>query len=91
MYADDFDMKEKQKLEQTAGTSNEQKTVSLPDGVMWEFKWDLKEDKIEGPYNTHQMLKWANEGYFKTGVWTRRHGEDCNFYSTNRIDFELYV
>ncbi|KAF2885773.1 hypothetical protein ILUMI_20408 [Ignelater luminosus] len=91
MYADDFDTKEKQKLEQTAGTSTEEKTISSPDQVMWEIKRDLKEDKIEGPYNTQQMLKWANEGYFKTGVWTRRHGEDSNFYSTNRIDFELYV
>lgn len=82
MYSDDFGDKEKEKI---VGTSSE-----LPHELMWEFKWNQDKDKIEGPFNTKQMLKWATEGYFKTGVWVRKCGEDSNFYTSNRIDFELY-
>jgi len=92
MYADDFDTKEKLKLDEAGTSSNEKKIlVTSSNEVMWEFKWDLNKDKVEGPYNTLQMLKWANEGYFKTGVWARKCGEKTNFYTTNRIDFDLYL
>jgi len=92
MYADDFGTKEKQKLE-VAGTSNDEEQVpeAASTEVMWEFKWDQGSKDIQGPFDTRQMLKWANEGYFKTGVWARRCGESCNFYTTNRIDFDLYL
>ncbi|EFA01650.1 CD2 antigen cytoplasmic tail-binding protein 2 homolog [Tribolium castaneum] len=83
MYADDFGDKEKEKME-TASVSGK------PEQLMWEFKWDQDKDQVEGPYDTSQMLKWSKEGYFKTGVWVRKCGEQSNFYTSNRIDFELY-
>ncbi|XP_044253949.1 CD2 antigen cytoplasmic tail-binding protein 2 homolog [Tribolium madens] len=83
MYADDFGDKEKEKME-TASMSGKS------DQLMWEFKWDQGKDKVEGPYDTKQMIKWSKEGYFKTGVWVRKCGEQSNFYTSNRIDFELY-
>jgi len=82
MYSDDFDDKEKEKIQSTS----EDKAPEL----MWEFKWDQDKDEIQGPFETKQMIKWASEGYFKTGVWVRKCGEQSNFYTSNRIDFELY-
>lgn len=97
MYADDFDQKEKQNLEgksenESASKDNEEEPEAHNNEVKWEFKWS-QDDKAEisGPHSTHQMQKWASEGYFKTGVWARKHGEDSQFYSSNRIDFELYI
>jgi CD2 antigen cytoplasmic tail-binding protein 2 len=62
------------------------------DAVSWEFKWENKEDApIYGPYANDQMIKWANDGYFESGVWVRRVGQpDSQFYTSKRIDFELY-
>lgn len=90
MYSDNFSTEEKTKLGDT--TAEEENVVSAPvKQLMWEFKWDQNKDKVEGPYTTEQMNKWANEGYFKTGVWVRKCGENTNFYTSNRIDFELYL
>ncbi|CAH0398423.1 unnamed protein product [Chilo suppressalis] len=97
MYADDFDQKEKQTLDKTKSENdtsvsdykdeNEESEV-----VKWEFKWSQNNDaEIIGPHSTEQMQKWVEEGYFKTGVWVRKHGEDSQFYNSNRIDFELYM
>lgn len=83
MYADDFGDKEKEKMGSTSETSK-------PPDLMWEFKWDQDKDEVQGPYDTKQMIKWAKEGYFKSGVWVRKCGEQSNFYTSNRIDFELY-
>lgn len=66
----------------------------LEEKLMWEFKWKQEDpdDKIFGPYNTEQMQNWVTEGYFKTGVFVRKCGaEDSKFYTSNRIDFELYL
>ncbi|XP_076275963.1 CD2 antigen cytoplasmic tail-binding protein 2 homolog holn1 [Rhynchophorus ferrugineus] len=96
MYADDFDTKEKQKLQEPS-TSNSSQTVNLNSSdkienteLQWEFKWSVNEDQIQGPYNTAQMIKWQRDNYFKPGVMVRKCGESTNFYSLNRIDFELY-
>lgn len=59
--------------------------------LMWELKWKQEDKKIEGPYNTRQMLKWSQEGRFKDGVYVRKIGESKNFYSSHRIDFDLYL
>jgi CD2 antigen cytoplasmic tail-binding protein 2 len=85
MYADDFEDKEKQKMEASTVSGKQQDSE-----LMWEFKWDQNKDDIQGPFHTKQMIKWASEGYFKTGVWVRKCGEQSNFYTSNRIDFELY-
>ncbi|XP_045502863.1 CD2 antigen cytoplasmic tail-binding protein 2 homolog isoform X1 [Colias croceus] len=94
MYADDFDQKEKQSLGQDGESKNEnpEEGESSSNEVKWEFKWSQDDNaEISGPHSTGQMNKWATEGYFKTGVWVRKNGEDSQFYSSNRIDFELYM
>ncbi|KAF5284465.1 hypothetical protein FQA39_LY17040 [Lamprigera yunnana] len=91
MYADDFDSREKETLESASIVTKEEKSVPLNSELMWEFKWDQKEDKLEGPFNTMQMLKWVKDGYFKKGAWVRKQGENTNFYSINRVDFELFI
>lgn len=98
MYADDFDQKEKKNLDKDQGGSETTKTENEEDDdeatteVRWEFKWKQDDDaELSGPHSTEQMHKWATEGYFKTGVWVRKHGVDSQFYSSNRTDFELYM
>ncbi|KAL4707839.1 hypothetical protein ACJJTC_001785 [Scirpophaga incertulas] len=94
MYADDFDQKEKKNLSNQNETSTSQNENEDQDTnkVSWEFKWSQDNNaEVIGPHSTEQMQKWASEGYFKTGVWVRKHGEDSQFYSSNRIDFELYM
>lgn len=96
MYADDFHQKEKTTLgkntDAVEGTSADTQEAEDSNVVKWEFKWSQNDDaEISGPHSTEQMHKWATEGHFKTGVWVRKHGEDSQFYSSNRIDFELYL
>ncbi|XP_060526791.1 CD2 antigen cytoplasmic tail-binding protein 2 homolog [Cylas formicarius] len=99
MYADDFEEKEKEKLKDEPSTSF---VVSLNEAeakngassehteLLWEFKSTAQDNDISGPYNTAQMIKWQKENYFKPGTMVRKYGEDSNFYSLSRIDFELY-
>lgn len=93
MYADDFDLKEKEKI---AGPSTSSDNVNNDESkggqntLMWEFKWKIEDEEIHGPYTNSQMIKWSKENYFKTGVMVRKFGDSSNFYTSNRIDFELY-
>lgn len=97
MYADNFDSKEKMKLD--SGTSAGNETNSKQDGstggaddeVMWEFKWKQTDTEIHGPYSSAQMQQWVTEGYFSDGVFVKKFGQDSQFNSSNRIDFELYL
>lgn len=93
MYADDFDHKEKQTLGgDKTENETEQEEETNSNEVKWEFKWSQEDSaEITGPHSTEQMHKWMTEGHFKTGVWVRKHGEDSPFYSSNRMDFELYM
>lgn len=61
--------------------------------VMWDFKWENNDSSpVYGPNSTSDMLRWVQEGYFADGVWVRQVGKsDSNFYSSRRIDFELYL
>ncbi|XP_017153522.1 CD2 antigen cytoplasmic tail-binding protein 2 homolog [Drosophila miranda] len=88
MYADDFDLKESQRFKARPTSSQ---TMTDSSEVMWEFKWTQNNDEIHGPFTTDKMLKWSKEKYFKNGVYARKCGEKSNFYSSNRIDFELYL
>lgn len=95
MYSEDFRAKEKEKL-QEAGPSNSTGATNNDSPIkekilMWEFKWNQDVKEIQGPFTTEQMLKWSMEGHFKTGVWVRKCGEDSTFYTSNRIDFDLYL
>lgn len=90
MFADDFDTNDRENI---AGSSMEVNTSSKSEEqiLLWEFKWKAEDENIHGPYPTTQMIKWSKENYFKEGVMVRKCGEgDSNFYTSNRIDFELY-
>ncbi|KAG5320089.1 CD2B2 protein, partial [Acromyrmex charruanus] len=97
MYADDFDEKEKAKLDdtdngKTAETSNAEENMSLEENVTWDLKWSQDENaEIHGPHTSQQMHAWAKEGYFKKGAWVRRTGQQNQFYNAARVDFELYL
>lgn len=92
--AAEFDMfgDEVQPAEKMEGTEEPEEPIE--DTLMWEFKWaqDDGDDKIFGPYNTEQMQNWVVDGYFKDGVFVRKCGaKEPKFYTSNRIDFELYL
>ncbi|XP_076161558.1 CD2 antigen cytoplasmic tail-binding protein 2 homolog holn1 [Ptiloglossa arizonensis] len=96
MYADDFDEKEKAKLDESEssvkGTSNSEKDDNKEDEVTWELKWSQDENaEIHGPHTSQQMQAWSKEGYFKSGAWVRRTGQNNQFYNAARVDFELYL
>lgn len=89
MYADDFGEKEKERLSEKP--SDVKQTSSEKDAVIkWEYKEKEDSQDIKGPYSTEQMAKWSESGHFKTGVLVRKCGSD-QFYTSNRIDFELYL
>lgn len=94
MYADDFDSKEKERLD----TKEEQPTnleVAKPPQdsgeVLWEFKWEKNSEDISGPHSSEEMLKWTEDGRFKKEVWVRKCGQSGEFYTSKRIDFDLYI
>lgn len=99
MYADDFDTKEQVKLE--PGTSTEASTSKTTeeetkenDVQMWEYKITLEDEKIHGPFTSEQMQKFVDDGNFKEPVFVRKIEEgsdDKPFYTSARIDFELYI
>ncbi|XP_033321656.2 CD2 antigen cytoplasmic tail-binding protein 2 homolog holn1 [Megalopta genalis] len=101
MYADDFDEKEKAKLDDgensVRGPANSKKDDTREDEeeddeVTWELKWSQDENaEIHGPHTSQQMHAWAKEGYFKGGAWVRRTGQSNQFYNAARMDFELYL
>ncbi|XP_072942959.1 CD2 antigen cytoplasmic tail-binding protein 2 homolog [Epargyreus clarus] len=93
MYADDFDQKEKQSMgNKGQSSSQEPEEDDGPKEVKWEFKRSQDDNaEISGPHTSEQMHKWSQDGHFKTGVWVRKHGDDSQFYSSNRMDFELYM
>lgn len=96
MYADDFEEKEKKRLEtekqERLEDDAEVEELNENKGEMkWEFKWKQEDSEVHGPYSTQQMQKWTLDNYFKHGVYVRKVGESTNFYSSNRIDFDLYL
>ena len=67
-------------------------TLSMDDEVQWEYKWDQDDDsEIYGPFSSSQMLEWVNDNYFPDGVYCRKTGHTGQFYSSKRIDFEIYT
>lgn len=96
MYADDFDVKEKHKIDEKEVETpidiveeDESKSAEL----MWEYKVKVEDDEILGPYNSMQMQKFAEDGKFGDGVMVRKVSDDkdAKFYTSNRIDFDLYI
>ncbi|XP_014607137.1 PREDICTED: CD2 antigen cytoplasmic tail-binding protein 2 homolog isoform X1 [Polistes canadensis] len=101
MYADDFDVKEKAKLgEHNTDNETDKKSEEIEnkksnddmEQVTWELKWSQAEDaEVHGPYTSEQMHEWSKKGYFKKGAWVRRSGQQNQFNSAARVDFELYL
>ncbi|KOC63830.1 LIN1-like protein [Habropoda laboriosa] len=96
MYADDFDVKEKAKLDGSESnvkeTDNSEEDETTEAEITWELKWSQDENaEIHGPHTSEQMHAWAKEGYFKIGAWVRRTGQNNQFYNAARVDFELYL
>jgi CD2 antigen cytoplasmic tail-binding protein 2 len=61
--------------------------------VQWEYKWSMDEGaNVVGPISTELMIEQQSSGFFKAGAWARKFGAlDAPFYSTRRIDFDLYT
>lgn len=92
MFADNFDSSEKQPDPGEKDKKDTQEEDKKDDGaLMWQFKWKQEDTELHGPFTTEQMAKWNEEGYFKSGVFVRKVGEDTKFYTSNRIDFDLYL
>lgn len=101
MYADDFDTKEKQKKmtddstkptdEAASEREKEETRCAISNEVKWEFKWKQEDTDTHGPYSTEQMQHWVDQGFFKDGVFVRKAGDESQFHSSNRVDFELYL
>lgn len=100
MYADDFDTKEQAKLGDNQPSTSASKVEDVEeeknDVLMWEYKVDQEEGtEILGPYTSEQMQAFVDEGKFKEkNVFVRKvKGEERegNFYSSSRIDFDLYI
>lgn len=88
MYADDFDEKVKEK---TVTFAKPEEKTKIIDELMWEYKLTQSEDDaILGPFTTEQMSKKADNGDFKENVYVRKVGDE-RFYSSARVDFDLYL
>ncbi|XP_068606508.1 CD2 antigen cytoplasmic tail-binding protein 2 [Brachionichthys hirsutus] len=88
MFAENFD--------ETPGARSEEKADDggkVCDKVMWEYKWENKEDSdVYGPFTSQQMQDWVDDGYFSSGVYCRRKDQEgAQFYNSKRLDFELYT
>jgi CD2 antigen cytoplasmic tail-binding protein 2 len=59
---------------------------------MWEYRWENTEGaKVHGPFTSTQMSEWVGNDYFPDGVWVRKANvPGASFYSSKRIDFDLY-
>ncbi|XP_003383440.1 PREDICTED: CD2 antigen cytoplasmic tail-binding protein 2-like [Amphimedon queenslandica] len=64
----------------------------LSDEVMWEYRLKNEEDEeIHGPFSSTQMKEWTENDHFPEGVWVRKaNSANAQFYSSKRIDFDLY-
>lgn len=79
-----------------AGSRTEQPSTSAAsaasDEVLWEYKWKEDDSELHGPFNSSQMLEWQEGGFFKDGALVRKvNAKDGKFYSSRRIDFDLYT
>nr|XP_019949676.1 PREDICTED: CD2 antigen cytoplasmic tail-binding protein 2 [Paralichthys olivaceus] len=89
MFADKFDETRGGKSED----KEEEENRKVTDEVMWEYKWENKDDsEVYGPFTSQQMQDWVDEGYFSSGVYCRRiDQEGSQWYNSKRLDFELYT
>jgi len=73
-------------------SGNETEKKEEDSQTYWEFKWENEDDaEVHGPHSTSEMQTWTNDNYFEKGVWVRRVGQQGDFHSSRRVDFELYL
>lgn len=75
-------------------SSGSKQTEVDPNSVYFQFKWENTPDaEIHGPFSASQMQSWVEEGYFPQEVYCRetRKGPEAAFYTSKRIDFELFM
>ncbi|KAL5016861.1 hypothetical protein ScPMuIL_006450 [Solemya velum] len=98
MFAENTDAKPEQEkksdvteVSANAETESSDKAVA-DDEVMWEYKWEQTDDaEVHGPFTSTQMLNWVEEDFFPDGVYVRKTSQTGQFYSSKRIDFDLYT
>ena len=62
--------------------------------VCWLLKWtNASTSQLLGPFSSTQMDEWSQQGLFgEDGVFVRKAKDtSADFYSSKRIDFDLYV
>lgn len=91
MYADDFTEREVTTKTQTTHTAKNDDASKEEKHIFWEFKWKQDDNELNGPYKTTEMLEMSKNGKLGNGVYVRKVGENTNFYTSNRIDFDLYL
>ncbi|XP_039263002.2 CD2 antigen cytoplasmic tail-binding protein 2 homolog [Styela clava] len=75
-----------------SGSTNRNENSNGENVIKWEFKWTEEDSEIHGPFTSQEMFEWQEQGYFKDGVLVRRTDRDeSQFYSSKRIDFDLYT
>lgn len=94
MFSDNFDLaKGAVSVPSSSANTSADTLAQLESTVSWQFKWEDKEDApVYGPYRSEDMQAWVDDGHFKDGVFVRKiDSEDAKFYSSKRIDFDLYI
>lgn len=95
IFGDNFDENAKptddKETDVTQAAANVEHLVAANNDIKWEFKWTIDDTEVHGPYSTEQMSKWADDGYFKDGVFVKKCDSEAQFHSSNRIDFDLYL
>ena len=65
---------------------------AVPTEIMWEYRWEEQEEaEVHGPYTSSEMLEWTEDGFFEKGVYCRKIGHQTQWYSSKRVDFDLYT
>ena len=60
--------------------------------VLWQYKLEnTEESEVFGTFSSSQMLALQEAGKFIKEVFCRKVDSDGTFYSSKRIDFELYI
>ncbi|KAF6020031.1 CD2BP2 [Bugula neritina] len=100
MFGDEFD----EKVAKSESKNNDEPVLkkrkvepvatapSSTDDIQWEYKQtDEESAEICGPFTSSQMQQFVDDNKFPGGVYVRKVGAGSDFYSSKRIDFELYT
>ena len=75
-----------------SAAKDEGENTNSSDEIRWEYKLENTDDaKIHGPFSSSSMQQWVDEDKFPEGVFVRKAGTGSEFYTSKRIDFDLYI